>query len=474
MAELAKNSTIDISRLTEEQLAAMNAKFRDERQKNIEGFVSLQMLTPPYRQLVFFAWAGYVTELWLLKGAFLAFYWRLFCRVQSRFVYLLYGTSFLCCVTYIIVITIHFTWCTPVHRNWTSTLEEFPRISSINSLTTLTIGSFLNIGTDIMIIILPLLIIRTYNLQRKEVFGLCFIFTVGIMCITASIVRYVVMYTPYKSPPATMEGVRTAFFWTTLEIVTGFIAFCLPSFRIIFLDLVKRGRSVLSKGHPSGLGNSSYSKGSKNSIDYKKSGNGTSGSKGRKKPLPRHPNTLLTEDFITLNTLGGNDLDEELAIFQTRAKSPSLPTAAVTRDNNAPAHVGIIPEPHNEEPPNWSLSNNGIQVTNTVSITSYPAGPAGLPTAPSPHFEFPPPTAASNSSNGSFSNQAHSSLHQTTFQYTYENYESANENLPMQSFAASMAAATTASVYGMGPIQRAYDPASAHAGSKENLRPTEA
>lgn len=247
-------------------------------------------------------WGTYFTELWLLKSAFLAFYWRLFARVQWRFLYLLYGTTVVVAITYIIVLTIHFTWCTPVHRNWTIPLEEFPGTSSIDNLTTLTVGSFLNIATDLMILILPLLVIQSFKLRRREKLGLCFVFTMGIMCVTASVVRYYKMYIPFDHPSATMEGVRVAFLWSTIEVTTGFIAFCLPSLRLVLFRTVKRGRDMIRNKHRSAMSLPVAKECSSGGYSNSKHPNtGSSGAKSKRKNLPRHPNSLLTADFVTVH-----------------------------------------------------------------------------------------------------------------------------------------------------------------------------
>ena len=258
------------------------------------------------------------------------------------------------------MITVHFTWCTPVHRNWTMPLEEFPHTSSMDSVVTLTIGSFLNITTDLVILVLPLLIIQSFNLQRREKLGLCFIFLVGIMSVAASVVRYVVMYIPFQHPPATMQGARVSFFWSTLEVLTGFVAFCLPSFRVVLFKAFSKGRT--SSGGKQKASLKGYS--SEGHSDPKNQNSPTRlGGRPKKKNLPRHPNSLLTADFVALDSL--RSMDEEAALVGQHSVV-HLPIT-VPRDTSESLQIqsGIAD----------SAEERSIKVTRTFGISTSPAGP---------------------------------------------------------------------------------------------------
>ena len=308
--------------------------------------------------------------MYLLKGAFLAFYWRLFSRVQSRFVYLLYGTTGFVIITYIITLTIHFTWCIPVHRNWTIPLSEFPGTSSIDNLTTLTVGSFLNITTDLMILILPLLIVQSFNMKRREKYGLSFIFAVGIMCVTASVVRYYKLYLPFDHLPVSIDGVRVSILWSTIEITTGMIAFCLPGFRMVLFRAYKRGRDTIRKKHWS-IALSPAAEGI-GSSDSQHPSTGSSGGKAKKKNLPRHPNTLLTADFVTLHTtISRADVGDP-----ERGTVGYLPNALTSEGNsNAQIIAGVLLEG------NYSSPDNPGGCDTTKQSSAYYSSPLPPPTS---------------------------------------------------------------------------------------------
>ncbi|KAF8429295.1 hypothetical protein EV426DRAFT_703090 [Tirmania nivea] len=322
---------------------------------DLEHEAMVMLLDPSYRRFLFFIWGAYFTELWLLKGAFLAFYWRLFFRVQSRLIYLLYGTTVVVIITYIITLTIHFTWCTPVYLNWTTSLADFHGTGSIDNVTTLTIGSFLNVATDIMIFILPLLIVQSFNLKRRERWGLCFIFAVGTLSITASVVRYYELYAPFGHPLASIKDVWVALLWSTVEIMAGFIAFCLPSFRIVLFRAIRRWRD------------SNHSKSRSNTLPHVEGGHGLanvnhlstgfSGAKSEGRNLPRH-HTSLTADIINPHT----NMSRETKGQPTEGVHP--PNALTCEGDD---DIQICSEIASEGNYSFSDEPNNIPVTNTVT-----------------------------------------------------------------------------------------------------------
>ncbi|KAI5811300.1 hypothetical protein DFH27DRAFT_20296 [Peziza echinospora] len=502
MAEAAKNSTVDLSKASEQELAVIMQKLKAQRENGIELLTQREMLNSSYRRVMFFCWAGYVTELWLLKGAFLAFYWRLFARTKTRFLYLLLISSIVTFITYVIVITIHFTWTNPASSNWTSSLEDFPKISSMNSLTTLTIGSFLNIGTDLMILLLPLLIIRSYNLKRREKIGLTFTFAVGTFSVAASVVRYVILYQPYKYPPATLSGLRQAYFWSTLEVVTGLFAFSLLSFRPVLMRALKKGKKKVAERH-SRLSRSTGHADSSNKecnimseskassafggIDLELGGEGKRG----KRPA-KHPSALLTEDMISLTDTTksrGGDTTPPLQP-QDRYQRPSDPpqmkpsppprrdttgttNTAAEEDDTVGGMEPLLKKSHpslkgrstatasgsgpkrtfdpsrqfrRPEPKN-TYPDNAIQVTSTISVTT--STPQTVTPPPPAHIQVQ--SAYKNTPDGpAFFNHTPPGQYEPSSECTSEGAPVEPEN-PLE------------------PVQKAYNPA--HEGSSHNLMP---
>lgn len=58
------------------------------------------------------------TQVWLLKAAFLGYYWSLYETLSDKVKILLYAVSAYTILTYVGVLTLQFTYCRPLPRNW--------------------------------------------------------------------------------------------------------------------------------------------------------------------------------------------------------------------------------------------------------------------------------------------------------------------------------------------------------------------
>lgn len=86
---------------------------------------------------------------------------------------------------------------------------------------------------------LPLCIIKSLKLKRREGFALTFVFMVGFASTIASILRWAFIYRAYQQVQ-NIEGavykIEIIKVWTTAEVSTASIAFCLPVLR----NLIRR------------------------------------------------------------------------------------------------------------------------------------------------------------------------------------------------------------------------------------------
>lgn len=86
------------------------------------------------------------------------------------------------------------------------------------------------------------------------------------------LVRFIEVYNVAKHPETgTVSVIRSLYMWATFESTFAFVAFCLPSFRVLLRNKVfhKAGKPVLSSFHAKGSGASKASKKIKvkNTID---------------------------------------------------------------------------------------------------------------------------------------------------------------------------------------------------------------
>ncbi|KAG0642193.1 hypothetical protein HOY80DRAFT_951852 [Tuber brumale] len=171
------------------------------------------------------------TQVWLLKAAFLGYYWSLRETLTDRIKVLLYAVSAYCLVTYIGVLSFQFSYCHPISTNWS--------IGSDKCLATLTVPGMIlqqwtNITSDIMVLIIPLFTISTLNLGRKDLYALSVVFCIGALSIAASVVRFTQVYYVVMHADNSVEAIRRTLVWAVIEKLFAFTAFCLPCLRVFY------------------------------------------------------------------------------------------------------------------------------------------------------------------------------------------------------------------------------------------------
>ncbi|PGH04418.1 hypothetical protein AJ80_08529 [Polytolypa hystricis UAMH7299] len=87
-----------------------------------------------------------------------------------------------------------------------------------------------NIVTDIVILILPLPVIQTLRLPKRQKYGLMLIFTLGIFVCATSIIRMTTLNLSSRSLDQS-AGTLVSTLWTIVEANTAIICACLPMIR---------------------------------------------------------------------------------------------------------------------------------------------------------------------------------------------------------------------------------------------------
>ena len=208
------------------------------------GEIPLGYTPPPMTvwglKMKFISGYGYFVGIWGVKAAFLAGYWRLRGTLHRPIRLLLYTTAVYTIVTFLANILLHTFSCRPISLNWTGGTER--RCFSFAILPNLTVLLVTNISTDLLILLIPLLIIRTFMLRKHETYSLAFVFVVGITSIVAMALRYGFAW----REDAKGEGVygivenewRKVFM--TLEATCAGCAFCMPAMRRAVRGFVAR------------------------------------------------------------------------------------------------------------------------------------------------------------------------------------------------------------------------------------------
>lgn len=148
-----------------------------------------------------------------------------------------------CRITLIIVI-VYGLWtfwsavftCFPVAKFWDPTVKEG---YCMNFTALWFSNASVNIVTDLIIFLLPVPVIRSLNLPRKQKIGLMMIFAVGLFACVTSVLRLRSLYVASVSTDLTYDNVGAAT-WSAVELNVGIICACLPMMKPLLVRLFPR------------------------------------------------------------------------------------------------------------------------------------------------------------------------------------------------------------------------------------------
>ncbi|KAI5786965.1 hypothetical protein DFH27DRAFT_603537 [Peziza echinospora] len=225
-------------------------EYRDSKIKDPHKHPLLQ---PKLHQINFGLVFSYTTVIWLVKGSFIAFYFDLFPRygLNKKLRWALYSTVGFTIATYLTNMLMHALYCRPIQTAW---IIGPANCNSQRNIPTLTAATFTNVLNDILIMALPITVLRSLNLRRRDLFALSFVFIVGVVTILAAVIRYAVVYETFRKPSAPtnvekkINDIMVVMSWCFIEAYLAQIAFCLPAFRVFL-----RSKSADSSTRPTGL-----------------------------------------------------------------------------------------------------------------------------------------------------------------------------------------------------------------------------
>jgi hypothetical protein len=166
-------------------------------------------------------------SLWFAKAAFIAFYYDIFYTHGSwRMKWVLHSAGAFAAATFILQMGLLTFWCNPISGNWNVDGEL---CSAVHSITSVTISTFANIGTDLLIVSIPLSAIAGANLRKVEILGIVFVLLMGSASIIAAVARFIILKIVEHVPRASIT--HTIDVCATIEIFTSLCAVCLPSLR---------------------------------------------------------------------------------------------------------------------------------------------------------------------------------------------------------------------------------------------------
>ncbi|ESZ99596.1 GPCR, PTH-type [Sclerotinia borealis F-4128] len=207
-------------------------------------------------------WASSIS---VIRIALLFYYRRLFSTrtfmiADTTVIFL----SVLWWLTAILTTTISFTWNPQFQQT------QF----SINFFAWMIAATVMNISLDIATLTLPVFVIGSLKLSGNKKIMVSGIFTLGIFCIIASVVRlyYIVTFYIIKhpTPEESASAIFHAFIWAIIEPCTSIIAASLPTYAPII-------KKLYSKGYLNALGPFSSRKDTIDSVKKSTTRVGTNG-----------------------------------------------------------------------------------------------------------------------------------------------------------------------------------------------------
>ncbi|PWW80312.1 hypothetical protein C7212DRAFT_342010 [Tuber magnatum] len=128
----------------------------------------------------------YLTGVWLVKGSFLALYFDIFRSLQPRIKRMLQLTTAYTVLSWFANFLLPLLYCRPLSLVWS--IEH--HCTSFRSSFGTTFPMVTNVTTDLLIMAIPILVLRTLNLRKSEMVAIAFLLSLGCLTIIAALLRY--------------------------------------------------------------------------------------------------------------------------------------------------------------------------------------------------------------------------------------------------------------------------------------------
>lgn len=195
----------------------------------------------------------YITGVWLVKGSFLALYFDIFRSLPPRIRKMLQLTTIYTALSWFANFLLPLVYCRPLSLVWS--IEH--HCTSFRSTFGTTFPMVTNITTDLLIMVIPILVLRTLNLRRSEIFAIAFLLSLGCLTVIAALLRFAyVTKRNALGKSGSPNLVTQAQIWSYAEVCIAIFAACLPAGRVV----LARRRVRSTTGGSSSRGRSSLSR----------------------------------------------------------------------------------------------------------------------------------------------------------------------------------------------------------------------
>ncbi|KAI0405427.1 hypothetical protein F4802DRAFT_597256 [Xylaria palmicola] len=176
----------------------------------------------------------------LTKEAILLLYLRIFSGVKwfKRTCYTLFGCIAAYCFAVILVTIFQ---CTPIVSAFDKTVTSS---NCIQFVPFWYINAAVSIATDLIILVIPMPLIYSLQVQWMQKVALVCVFALGFFAISTTILRIVTMNfkVTNRDPLYDVRSIT----WTLIEMGVALTCACLPQIRLLFLKIVPKIRSIYS------------------------------------------------------------------------------------------------------------------------------------------------------------------------------------------------------------------------------------
>ncbi|KAF8465116.1 hypothetical protein BDZ91DRAFT_242152 [Kalaharituber pfeilii] len=205
-------------------------------------------LVPTALKISFALKCFYVVGLYAVKAAFLGIFVELEQHLEKKLKVFVKFTIWATVVLFTVNFLLTTLWCVPFDTNWTLHMERL--CSSLRSMVVVGFGTASNVLTDLCILAIPLFVLKTLPLRRREMYAIAFVFFLVLICVVASIVRFIFLWDfIYGDNDNQLPSQQNIIVYTSeLEVVIAVWAGCLPALRALLRRPSRNGTTTGTSG----------------------------------------------------------------------------------------------------------------------------------------------------------------------------------------------------------------------------------
>ncbi|KAI5803147.1 hypothetical protein EDC01DRAFT_495687 [Geopyxis carbonaria] len=188
---------------------------------------SLEIITETYK-VQFIISLLYIITLWSAKATLFSIYFAVRSVMKNTSKLMLSLGVAYTVVVFIAVFLQTILWCgTDMSKNWTMNVEDETLCIAIGSEPVMIVSTVATLTTDIIILIIGLIVVRTMSMTgRRETFALVFVFVIAAITIGSILIRFSLIINIIRNNGRFSR-------WMAVECMCSLIACCLPTTRSI-------------------------------------------------------------------------------------------------------------------------------------------------------------------------------------------------------------------------------------------------